>query len=231
MRNEISLPENFFVIGTVNVDETTYMFSPKVLDRANVIEFRIGIEQARDFLSQKDNYVTPLPSAVGAPLAFLDLSHRARGVGKSLMTSPSDLMLSECRQSLEGFFELLHEVRLEFAFRTIAEIMRYLHVDFEFAADKAQWRWQDCMDAQVLQKVLPKLHGSRRRLEAILVALATYCEKRSLEASRKYLLRDAELTSFPSSNLLGDVTFPLSRSKLLEMIVAIRRDQFVSFIQ
>ena len=33
------LPKNLFVIGTVNVDETTYMFSPKVLDRANTIEF------------------------------------------------------------------------------------------------------------------------------------------------------------------------------------------------
>jgi hypothetical protein len=36
---EIPIPLNVFTIGTVNVDETTYMFSPKVLDRANVIEF------------------------------------------------------------------------------------------------------------------------------------------------------------------------------------------------
>src|SRR5690606_3454364 len=38
---EIGWPKNLFIIGTVNIDETTYMFSPKVLDRANVIEFRI----------------------------------------------------------------------------------------------------------------------------------------------------------------------------------------------
>lgn len=31
---KISLPSNLFIIGTVNIDETTYMFSPKVLDRA-----------------------------------------------------------------------------------------------------------------------------------------------------------------------------------------------------
>ncbi len=37
----LRLPSNLFIIGTVNVDETTYMFSPKVLDRANVIEFRV----------------------------------------------------------------------------------------------------------------------------------------------------------------------------------------------
>ena len=36
---KIELPLNLFVVGTVNVDETTYMFSPKVLDRANTIEF------------------------------------------------------------------------------------------------------------------------------------------------------------------------------------------------
>ena len=32
------LPRNLFVAGTVNVDETTYMFSPKVLDRASTFE-------------------------------------------------------------------------------------------------------------------------------------------------------------------------------------------------
>ena len=39
MPTEITFPDNLFVIGTVNVDETTYMFSPKVLDRSNTIEF------------------------------------------------------------------------------------------------------------------------------------------------------------------------------------------------
>lgn len=29
----LDYPENMFVVGTVNIDETTYMFSPKVLDR------------------------------------------------------------------------------------------------------------------------------------------------------------------------------------------------------
>ena len=33
------LPTNFFVTGTVNVDETTHAFSRKVLDRANTLDF------------------------------------------------------------------------------------------------------------------------------------------------------------------------------------------------
>lgn len=36
---QISFTPNLTIIGTVNVDETTYAFSPKVLDRAFVMEF------------------------------------------------------------------------------------------------------------------------------------------------------------------------------------------------
>ena len=35
----LGFPENLFVVGTVNMDETTQPFSRKVLDRANTIEF------------------------------------------------------------------------------------------------------------------------------------------------------------------------------------------------
>ena len=44
-------PKNLFIIGTVNIDETTYMFSPKVLDRASVIEFRVTAEEMGSYLN------------------------------------------------------------------------------------------------------------------------------------------------------------------------------------
>ncbi len=50
---KIRLPDNLFVIGTVNVDETTYMFSPKVLDRANVIEIKTSEENLKHFNSAR----------------------------------------------------------------------------------------------------------------------------------------------------------------------------------
>ncbi|MEP7195289.1 MAG: hypothetical protein ABI851_02145 [Saprospiraceae bacterium] len=53
--NEISWPNNLFIIGTVNIDETTYMFSPKVLDRAKVIEFRISASEITNYLTQPGN--------------------------------------------------------------------------------------------------------------------------------------------------------------------------------
>ena len=40
----VPFPRNLWLVGTVNVDETTYMFSPKVLDRATTFEFRVATE-------------------------------------------------------------------------------------------------------------------------------------------------------------------------------------------
>ncbi len=42
----IPVPRNLVVVGTVNVDETTYQFSPKVLDRAFTFEVRTTTERA-----------------------------------------------------------------------------------------------------------------------------------------------------------------------------------------
>ncbi|WP_298846007.1 DUF2357 domain-containing protein [Clostridium sp.] len=36
---DVYIPQNLYIIGTVNMDETTFSFSKKVLDRANTIEF------------------------------------------------------------------------------------------------------------------------------------------------------------------------------------------------
>ena len=40
--NGLSLPENLFVVGTVNMDDTTHQFSRKVIDRAMTIEMNGG---------------------------------------------------------------------------------------------------------------------------------------------------------------------------------------------
>lgn len=57
-------PANLFVIGTVNVDETTYMFSPKVLDRAHVIEFEVDPEDLGKFL-EDPKPLQPVPTRGG----------------------------------------------------------------------------------------------------------------------------------------------------------------------
>ena len=76
---EIPYPPNFFVIGTVNVDETTYMFSPKVLDRAHVIEFQVDAKNIGKFLDDpKELEAHP---AAGEALAKEFLKELAEDLG------------------------------------------------------------------------------------------------------------------------------------------------------
>ena len=168
---KLRLPRNLFIIGTVNVDETTYMFSPKVLDRANVIEFRMSREELRTFLT-----------APRSP-AMDELNGRGSGfgaafvgeAGKSLTAPAAVRALFEAEALL--FFDLLRDHSAEFGFRVANEAARFLHfyrLLGGYADDNADW-FNSAMDAVIVQKFLPKLHGSRPKLEGLLWALAWAC--------------------------------------------------------
>jgi MrcB-like, N-terminal domain/ATPase family associated with various cellular activities (AAA) len=72
----IDFPENLFVIGTVNIDETTYMFSPKVLDRANVIEIHADLTALANFLKGIGGEAGPEAQDHG--ISFLDAARVIR---------------------------------------------------------------------------------------------------------------------------------------------------------
>jgi hypothetical protein len=234
------LSDNVFVIGTVNVDETTYMFSPKVLDRANVIEFRVSPESPRVFL-QNNHIIGPVePSLRGCAEGFLELSSRARGLGNNALSFASyDLSASDieqvdaCHQAIDDLFAIMHKRRQEFAFRTMSEILRFLVVDYELTAETDEWKSAWAIDAQILQKILPKLHGSKRKIGSLLAALARYCEQGN-RAEAVVLLSDetkAETYLTADNKREQNPKYAESYRKLCEMIEAVRRDQFVSFIQ
>jgi len=223
---KLSIPSNVFVIGTVNVDETTYMFSPKVLDRANVIEFRMPDGAVKSFLSAgKSGSLEIEYAGNGVAERFLSLSKQARA---DQLPDPGDgASTKELPEALDGAFAIMRDARLEFGFRTINEIRRYVRVDFALTQDKSQWKWKDAFDAQLLQKILPKLSGSRRRLEDLLVRLAVFCESGKVPPAGSNM--PSHLQSVPVKRVDG-AFFRQSYRKLCDMLDAVRRDQFVSFI-
>lgn len=163
----VLLPSNLFIVGTVNVDETTYMFSPKVLDRANTIEFRVSSDQLKNFI----NHLDQTPSS---------LEWRGSAFGEAFVSAaktPAELD-GPTKERLESevmlFFDALQLYGAEFAFRTTKEIFSfvayYLHL---VGADERAFI--DALDAQVLQKLLPRLNGSRSKLEPILWSMSALC--------------------------------------------------------
>lgn len=168
---KIKLPENLFIIGTVNVDETTYMFSPKVLDRANVIEFSMDGEDLNKFL---DNPAKPdldklAGRGAGYGSVFVNESKKAVNVPEGIATRYKDEM--------KAFFTALQSEGAEYGFRVAHEAARFMHfyqVLGGHDATKDDW-FDDAFDAVIVQKFLPKLHGSSNKLSPLLKSLWDLC--------------------------------------------------------
>jgi energy-coupling factor transporter ATP-binding protein EcfA2 len=178
---KISLPKNLFIIGTVNVDETTYMFSPKVLDRANVIEFRAKADDIAAFLDAPSAVNMELLEGKGAAFGAAFVAEAAAEVQLKSATA------AELKARLAEVFAALAPIGAEFGFRTAYEITRFTHYHDKLTG--AGWQFNDALDAQVLQKLMPKLHGSQRRLEPVLKALEVFCTTHQCNASLEKIKR------------------------------------------
>jgi 5-methylcytosine-specific restriction protein B len=178
---KIRLPDNLFIVGTVNVDETTYMFSPKVLDRANVIEFRASADDIAAFLEAPSSVDMTALASKGAAFGSAFVAE------SSTEASLDDTIAAELKARLTEIFGELAKIGAEFGFRTAYEITRFTHFHAKLAGNG--WQFKDALDAQVLQKLLPKLHGSERRLGPALKALEAFCTTHECDDSLKKIRR------------------------------------------
>lgn len=188
------LPANVFIIGTVNVDETTYMFSPKVLDRANVIEFRVSADQMNAFLAAPTSVSVKDLTGEGAHYAEAFVA-RAQ-----LDTSLDPAVAAQLQQNLIELFEPLAEVGAEFGYRSAKEMARFVAIHRELSGEG--WNYKEALDAQVMQKLMPKLHGSARKLTGVLDTLENFANAHELLLTQdkvkrmKKRLKDEGFTSF-----------------------------------
>ena len=88
---------------------------------------------------------------------------------------------------------------------------------------------ESALDLQILQKILPRLHGSRRRLEPTLVALSHFCfDFTAIAATADTPQR---MPFDPLSHSPDDARLPRSFAKLARMTKALRANQFTSFTE
>jgi DNA replication protein DnaC len=212
---EITLPPNLFLVGTVNIDETTYMFSPKVLDRANTIEFRVEKEDIIRFFDapiEKSNY---LIDAKGSSYS----SELMAFVSKQTEQS------NTYQKQLLEFFKALQPIGAEFGYRTANEMNRLIELLELLGMEKTE----SSLDVAVMQKLLPKLHGSRTKLNKVLPVLASFCFKSCNTDQAKSFLDE-----FKQEGKLKSETkpiLPLSFAKIACMYAAAQENGFASYAE
>ncbi|WP_407394082.1 hypothetical protein [Methanobrevibacter sp.] len=222
--DKLSLPDNLFIIGTVNVDETTYMFSPKVLDRANTIEFDtlsaweyMSSELTEDDFNGDINYLqSPLMDSDISNLNIKDLKEIL-----SQITYEEDNLWDILAIELTAFQETLKGSSFDFGFRVINEILRFMVVAWRYENEPSEWNnWERYFDAQIKQKILPKLHGSEKAIGNVLKNLFNLC------------LVDRNNNENPKNfNINGENSrYITSALKLQNMSIVLSDQRYVSFI-
>lgn len=191
----LDYPENMFVVGTVNIDETTYMFSPKVLDRANVIEFKPQKEDVFKLFSAAGTVSNMVPVNDGSAQAFLKLAKEIRtgkfAIDEDLTHYYTDVTgdftgsnLDYVEDVFSAIYEIVQKYDFEFAFRTVKEIRNYIAAAYELH-EKTEFNLNQIIDEQLLQKILPKIHGNKKEIGQMLDELTGLCDKYSLVLSKK----------------------------------------------
>ncbi len=212
---EIGWPKNVFIIGTVNIDETTYMFSPKVLDRANVIEFRITDDEIKDFLASPG--IPDLKKLKGQGIAMAESF-------LSIAAQTSIVQNDDIAKELVSFFNQLQYVGAEFGYRSATEIMQ-LAAKLRILEPKITD--DECLDIAIMQKLLPKLHGSRSKLVKILIALSGLC----VEDITKEVF-EKQFDDLYKNNFDGlTKKYPISFEKLIRMYKNVLANGFTSYAE
>jgi 5-methylcytosine-specific restriction protein B len=230
--HEIGWPRNLFIIGTVNIDETTYMFSPKVLDRANVIEFRISETEMDEFLGK--------PSKPDLSKLLVDGKEEKGGLGQDMagdfMTLANDKSIAadtDLKDKLGQFFNELQKAGAEFGYRSASEILLLIK-NLDQVSGESKMGMNEKLDIAIMQKLLPKLHGSRNKLVKVLETLAGLCLKK--EEKRK-LVKTEYLEPFSKNEKTeadfkeDEIRYKISFLKLCRMYKAAMENGYASYAE
>jgi 5-methylcytosine-specific restriction protein B len=105
---------------------------------------------------------------------------------RSLTDLPAEIFngtaaAADLKQLLTELFQELAPIGAEFGFRTAFEISSFFY--HHAVLTGKGWQFNDALDAQIIQKLMPKLHGSDRKLRPTLTKLKSFCETYKLPLS------------------------------------------------
>lgn len=205
--SDIYIPENLYIIGTVNMDETTFPFSKKVLDRANTIEFNdVNLEFDFDLFDKE----------------VVEVQEYTNSLLKSKY-----IKLIDCKEEKEEATKIINQLikinnilekyNQHFGYRVRDEIVYYCL----YALKDKLFTFEEAMDYCIVQKILPKIGGSDEDTLDLLIDL--YNELNNTTYTRADF--DSDRGIKPSDK------YKLTNKKILLMVRRFVRDGFTNFWQ
>ena len=207
----LSLPENLYIVGTVNMDDTTFQFSRKVLDRANTIEFsEVNLENLFGENSEEDNldenidvYNDFLKSTY---LKTIDIEDEYRDYA------------IEINKKIIDINNILKKSQKQFAYRVRDEILFYMIENKKVNLIDEN----EAFDYQIMQKVLPTISGSENLVKETLVNLFNFvCEKE--------ILNDSDIEEAEQFLNSQDIKYKKSAEKIIYMLKGYNYDGYASY--
>lgn len=161
----LHFPENVWILGAVNMDETTHHLSPKVLDRVHVLRFGNPMLADWDAIEGEIADVTEDTSILLA-LTPRDIGERANYPAFDRSDEAANFLAGLARNYLDP-------LGVEFGLRSVRQSLGYLA-----AAERAGIALNEALDNIVKQKILPKITldmnrpaGDGRKRRDVLLAL------------------------------------------------------------
>lgn len=176
LNDGICIPRNLIVIGTVNMDETTFSFSRKVLDRAMTIEMNdVDLEGG---LTHRHEQIGKLSNneLVGTAVEGVDVYNDNKATCDLVID-----YLKKVNSKLEGTpFKIAYRTRNEFLLYVVNNIPYKKHPDGE--EDMEEYVIARALDEITNMKILSRIEGDETKVSAKFLESLEKTIKEGLEA-------------------------------------------------
>lgn len=217
---DLGIPENVYLIGTVNMDETTYPFSKKVLDRANTLEFN-HIDLTQFPWSEGDEEQEIVEIEPVSQRFF-----RADYLNLVNVDAENKELVKRTTNKLVAINQILEEIHAQVGFR-IRDTISFYSI---YAEHFGLLTEDEAFDLQLLQKILPRIQGSHTSVKRVLIKLLKVCLEGELLKVND-LLDDASslFSRWDAGKEAPAAKYPQSARKLAFMLRRLEEDGFTSF--
>lgn len=237
----IEIPPNVFVIGTVNIDETTYRFSPKIIDRSQVIEMSGG--NIETYFAQIIDISTASSGSTyyqTLVMTIEDLTHNRSFIiprsDADTLNIPTGITI-DMGKIVGQLWGLLEYTPFRFSYRTTNRILHFVTNGIELLENSnitvSDELFNDLFDRALSLKILPRIYGPKRLIEELLKNLLYFCSTAYQEAD--YILAKEGKENNKFNYLLGvfnadNFRFPKTATRISFVLNSLPKTNYGSFI-